>query len=176
MAAERVFYDENSSGVAAETSSRSPPGRVDGRPRRWACSRSSSPRRRETEEQARERILERFEGIGLQIMSRTCGNMMSGDPISGILSDPSKRKVTAQMLGQAYVVAHNLVLLNRDGVEKIANAVLERKELFGDELVDLLDSVGLRLPEIDYADESPGRRRSSPSAPVDADHPQPHRS
>jgi hypothetical protein len=130
---------------------------------------SVTPKEDETEEEARERVLERFEGIGLQIMNRTGGGMMSGDPVSGILSDPAKRKVTAQMLGQAYVVAHNLVVQNRDGVEKIADAVLERKELFGDELVDLLDSVGIRIPEIDYADEnawpppffsvSPGRRR-----------------
>jgi hypothetical protein len=79
---------------------------------------------------------------------------MSGDPISGILSDPSKRKVTAEMLGQAYVVAHSLVTKNKDAVEKIADAVLAKKELFGDELVDLLDSVGIRIPDLDYGDEA----------------------
>ncbi len=176
MAAERVFYDENSSGVGGDVMSVTSQAA-------WMVGSSAmgvqpfpvTPKEGETEDEARERILERFEGIGLQIMSRTGGSMMSGDPISGILSDQSKRKVTAQMLGQAYVVAHNLVLLNRDGVEKIANAVLERKELFGDELVDLLDSVGLRLPEIDYADESSwpppffsvgaGRRRPPTAAP-----------
>ena len=90
-------------------------------------------------------VLERFEGIGLQIMNRTAGNgMMSGDPIAGILSDPSKRKVTAQMLGQAYVVAHNLVTKNRSAVEKIADAVLEIDPLFAvsDEQ---LKSRGLKL-------------------------------
>jgi ATP-dependent Zn protease len=176
MAAERVFYDENSSGVGGDVMSVTSQAA-------WMVGSSAmgtqpfavTPKDGETEDEARERVLERFEGIGLQIMNRTGGGMMSGDPISGILSDPSKRKVTAQMLGQAYVVAHNLVLLNREGVEKIADAVLERKELFGDELVDLLDSVGLRLPEIDYADESSwpppffsisaGRRR--PPAPME---------
>jgi cell division protease FtsH len=176
MAAERVFYDENSSGVGGDVMSVTSQAA-------WMVGSSAmgtqpfavKPRDGETEDEARERVLERFEGIGLQIMNRTGGGMMSGDPVSGILSDPSKRKVTAQMLGQAYVVAHNLVVLNRDGVEKIADAVLERKELFGDELVDLLDSVGLRLPEIDYADESSwpppffsisaGRRRPPTAAP-----------
>ena len=52
---------------------------------------------------------------------------------------------------------------NRDAVEKIADALLERKEIFGDELVDLLDSVGIRIPEIDYGDEASGRRPSSRS-------------
>jgi hypothetical protein len=87
-------------------------------------------------------------------MNRTGGGPMTGDPISGILSDPAKRKVTAQILGQAYVVAHVLVIQNRDAVEKIADAVLEKKELFGDELVDLLDSVGIRIPEVSYDDEA----------------------
>ena len=31
---------------------------------------------------------------------------------------------------------------------------MERKEIFGDELVDLLDSVGIRIPELDYGDEA----------------------
>jgi hypothetical protein len=30
---------------------------------------------------------------------------------------------------------------------------MEKKEIFGDELLDLLDSVGLRIPELDYGDE-----------------------
>ncbi len=31
---------------------------------------------------------------------------------------------------------------------------MEKKEIFGDELLDLLNSVGIRIPEIDYGDES----------------------
>ena len=31
---------------------------------------------------------------------------------------------------------------------------MERKEIFGDELIDLLDSVGIRIPELDYGDEA----------------------
>ncbi len=155
MAAERVFYNENSSGVGGDVMSVTSQAA-------WMVGSSAmgtqpfavTPREDETEEEARQRILDRFEGIGLQIMNRTGGGPMTGDPISGILSDPAKRKVTAQMLGQAYVVAHVLVTTNRDAVEKIADAVLEKKELFGDELVDLLDSVGIRIPEVDYDDEA----------------------
>jgi ATP-dependent Zn protease len=155
MAAERVFYNENSSGVGGDVMSVTSQAA-------WMVGSSAmgvqpfpvTPKDGETQEEARERVLERFEGIGLQIMNRTGGGMMSGDPISGILSDPSKRKVTAQMLGQAYVVAHSLVTKNKDAVEKIADAVLAKKELFGDELVDLLDSVGIRIPEVSYDDEA----------------------
>ena len=31
---------------------------------------------------------------------------------------------------------------------------MERKEIFGDELLDLLNSVGIRIPELDYGDEA----------------------
>jgi ATP-dependent Zn protease len=154
MAAERVFYNENSSGVGGDVQSvTSQAAWMVGSSAMGAQPFPVTPKDGQTENEARDEVLDRFEGIGLQIMNRTGGGMMSGDPISGILSDPAKRKVTAQMLGQAYVVAHNLVVANRDGVEKIADAVLERKELFGDELVDLLDSVGLRIPEIDFSAE-----------------------
>ncbi len=56
-----------------------------------------------------------MESIGLQIMNRMGGGgPMNPDPVSGGLSDPAKRRVGAQILGQAYVVAHNLALLNRE--------------------------------------------------------------
>jgi hypothetical protein len=88
-------------------------------------------------------------------MNRTGGGgMLGGDPVAGALSDPAKRKVAAQILGQAYVVAHVLVVKNHGAVEKIADAVLEKKELFGDELLDLLNSVGIRIPELDFNDEA----------------------
>jgi hypothetical protein len=109
----------------------------------------------ETDEQARSRALERLERIGLQIMNRiSFGGPMNPDPVSGALSDPSKRRVAAQIIGQAYVVAHNLVTTNREAVDRIASVLMEKKEIFGDELMDLLDSSGIRIPELDYGDEA----------------------
>ena len=74
---------------------------------------------------------------------------MQADPISSVLMDPMKRTAVAQLLGQAYVTAYNLVRNNREPVERIADALVERRELHGDEVVGLLDSVGLRKPQID---------------------------
>jgi hypothetical protein len=108
----------------------------------------------ESEEDARKRILKRFEAIGLQIMNRTSGGTpFDGNPIAGVLGDRDKRALAAQILGQAYVHAYNLVLENRDAVEKIADALVERREVFGDELVAILDGVGLRKPELDLSKE-----------------------
>ena len=112
---------------------------------------------------------------------------MNPDPVLGALFDPSKRRVGAQIIGQAYVVAQTSRHSNAEALEKIAEALMARKELFGDELVHLLDSVGIRIPELDYSDdsiwpspffsisrpatgarrESPRRERRSPREPDD---------
>jgi hypothetical protein len=41
---------------------------------------------------------------------------------------------------------------NRDGIERIADALIDRKELHGDEVGVLLDSVRLKRPDIDLTD------------------------
>ena len=85
----------------------------------------------------------------------TCGGgPFDADPIAGVLGDPSKRAVAAQVIGQAYVTAHNLATLNRQAIERIADALEEKREIMGDELLDLLDSQGIRIPDIDYGDEA----------------------
>jgi cell division protease FtsH len=156
MAAERVFYNENSTGVGGDVMSvtAQTAGMV-GAAAMGPQPFVATPKDDETEEDARKRALERLEAIGMQIMNRMGGGgPMAPDPISAALSDPSKRQAGAQIIGQAYVVAHNLASTNREALDKIADVLQARKEIFGDELVDLLDSVGLRIPELDYSDEA----------------------
>ena len=183
MAAERVVYGENSSGVGGDVAgvtarSAMMVGRAAMGPQPFAV----TPRDGETEEEARRRVLDRFEKIGLQIMSRSGGGgPFDADPIAGVLGDPAKRTVAAQVIGQAYVTAHNLAILNRDAIERIADALEDKREIMGDELLDLLDSQGIRIPDIDYGDESawpplefsaaigrggPGTAPASPAAPT----------
>jgi ATP-dependent Zn protease len=97
--------------------------------------------------------MEQFERLGTQIMNRmSMSSPMMGDPISAILADREKRKTAALLLGQAYVTAYNTVDQNHRQVEQIAEELIERKEMHGDEVVDLLDRVGIRKPDIDYLD------------------------
>jgi ATP-dependent Zn protease len=101
-----------------------------------------------------EQIAKKFEQIGLQIMNRAAsGSPMAPDPISSVLSDPTKRAAVARLLGQAFVTAYQLVIQNKDAVEKIADTLIERREMHGDEVVELLDSVGLNEPTIDLLAE-----------------------
>jgi len=43
---------------------------------------------------------------------------------------------------------------NREQVERIADTLVQRKEMHGDEVVDLLNSVGLKRPELDLMDDA----------------------
>jgi len=160
MAAERVFYGENSTGVGGDVQSATARAA-------WmvgACgmapesanangSRNGRPTKRMQEKY--DEIAKRFEGIGLQIMNRTShGGMLNQDPLAGVLNDRDKRSFAAQFLGQAYVTAHGLIEHNREAVEKIADELIERRELFGDELVEILEKAKLKVPEVDLKQEA----------------------
>jgi ATP-dependent Zn protease len=155
MAAERVFYGENSNGVGGDVQSATAQAA-------WMVGASAMgpepfdvvPLDDETEEDARRRVLKRFQEIGIGIMNRTSGGTpFDGNPIAGVLGDRDKRDLAAQILGQAYVHAYNLVRENKAAVEKIADELIARREVFGDELVAILDGVGLRKPELDLSQE-----------------------
>jgi len=108
----------------------------------------------EDPDEVRELIMKRFERIGRTLMNRTRGSAdFHADPIAAILGDPFKQAVAAQILGQAYVTAVNLIGANRAAVEEIATRLAEKRELYGDELVDLLDAQELVQPELDYTKE-----------------------
>jgi ATP-dependent Zn protease len=108
----------------------------------------------ESPEQTRERlVLQRFELIGLRLMNRTRGAAQQGDPIAAVLMDPRKRILAAQFLGQAFVIAYNLMAANKQAVEHIADTLVEKKELYGDDLIRLLDAQNLQKPELDWTKE-----------------------
>src|SRR4249919_835118 len=155
MAAERVFYGENSNGVGGDVASATAQAAyMVGASAMGPQPFEATPADGETAEDARERILRRFEGIGYQIMNRTSGGgPFSENPVASVLGDGNKRPIVAQLLGQAYVAAHNLVLANRESVEHIAEVLQARRELFGDELLSLLQEAKIEIPEVDLADE-----------------------
>jgi ATP-dependent Zn protease len=99
----------------------------------------------ESEEEARERVMKRFQRIGTQIVNRT----NSGSMESAVLHDPSQRQMVEQLLGQAYLAAHHLMDANRHAVGQIADALVAKRELYGDEVVRLLDAQKVTLPEVD---------------------------
>jgi ATP-dependent Zn protease len=157
MAAEREFYGENSNGVGGDVQTAT-----------WVATRmvgmaSMGPEPldlrgrvpRELLEETEKELMERFERIGLQIVNRaSSGSAMQGDPIAAVLSDPAKRRSAAQILGQAYITAACCVRHNREAVARVADALVQKRELYGDEVVALLEAADPEAPAIDVLDET----------------------
>ena len=53
-------------------------------------------------DEEQEKVGKRFEEIGLQLMNRASGDFQH-DAIASVLGDPTKRRLAAQIIGQAYV-------------------------------------------------------------------------
>jgi ATP-dependent Zn protease len=157
MAAEREFYGENTNGVGGDLQSAtsrvaSMVGAAGMGPEPLDL-RGRVPK--ELLEETEQRIMDRFEKIGLQIMNRaSAGSALQGDWIASSLGDPAKRRAAAQILGQAYITALCCVRHNREAVARIAEVLVQKKELYGDEVVDLLRESDLEAPVIDILDES----------------------
>ena len=151
MAAERVFYNQTTSGVGGDiqTVTRLAALMV------GAAGMGPEPLDLDEGLDAKEetRVLKRFEVIGLKLMNRT-GTVQDHDVIASVLSDPDKRRLAAQIVGQAYVTAHNFVTQNRQGVEKIADEVVARREIYGDELLELLEGAKLKPARVDLMEEA----------------------
>jgi ATP-dependent Zn protease len=154
MAAEHVFYGENTGGVSSDVESATALAAF--MVGVYAMGPDPLPATAlPPDEAAHERISKRLEQIGGTIMNRTSGaGPYSDNSLGAVLGDGQKRSAAAQLMGQAYLTAYALMLANRESIEKIADTLVERKEIFGNEVVDLLNSVGLTKPGIDLMDDS----------------------
>ncbi len=155
MAAEHVFYGENSRGVGGDVQSATMRAAY----MVGMCAMGPEPvdlrgRVLDAVREERERaIMQRFEAIGLQIMNRAGASPMSGDALAAVLSDPSKRAAAARILGQCYLTAVCAMRSNREAVAEIAEILVQRRELYGDEVVEVLDAAELQAPAIDVLDD-----------------------
>jgi cell division protease FtsH len=149
MAAEMVFYGETSNGVGGDLQSATwvgsaMVGAAGMGPRPVAV--NGSVFEGVSGERAEKRIEKRFEEIGNRLLNR------STNPFDA-LGDRAKRPLVAQFVGEAFATAYNFVRENKDGVERIAATVIEKQEIYGDELIHLLDEQKLRKPELDWTKE-----------------------
>ncbi|MDQ6804278.1 MAG: AAA family ATPase [Actinomycetota bacterium] len=153
MAAEQVFYGENSQGVSGDVSSATATAAA--MVGVWAMGPDPITIDQSVDLGKDDETTKRLERIGTTIMNRASGSgMFNDDPLAAVLRDPDKRRGAAQIIGQAYVTAYALMATNRDAIEKIATTLAERKELYGDEVTDLLNGAGLQRPDIDLQDHS----------------------
>jgi SpoVK/Ycf46/Vps4 family AAA+-type ATPase len=156
LAAEHVFYGQNTTGVGGDVGSVTAqaahmvgfhamaPAPID------LSGRIDDPEEREEAEQ---RVMERFEKLGNQILQRGGGGLMDSNPYMATLGDREKRRLVAALLGQAFVVAWCTVRHNREGTDYIATRLMSAGELYGDDVTELLEDARLGKPEIDVLDD-----------------------
>jgi ATP-dependent Zn protease len=159
MAAEHVFYGENSRGVGGDVGSATSLAAL--MVGMWGMGPEPidlSHLEFDDDEQRRARedeLAERFERIGNRIMNRASGgNLLQGNPLASVLGDRDKRRSAAMILGQSYLTALCLIRHNREQVAQIAETLVERREMHGDEVVEMLDAARLEAPAIDITDET----------------------
>jgi ATP-dependent Zn protease len=137
IAAERVFYGENSQGVSHDLYSATRiAARMVGL---WGM----GPDTRSDEDGLRAEV------IGQRLLSKAAAMESSTEPneVATILKDRDKTRDVAQMLGSAYVDAWRLMVKNKEAIDQLAHALVEKQELVGKEVDALLDSVKLVAPD-----------------------------
>jgi ATP-dependent Zn protease len=148
IAAEHVFYEQNAGGVYSDLgmSTSTAMTMVD-----FFGMAPSIPKPNghkfddESEDDTIRRIKLRYQDIGNRLLSSAGGQ----DQIQGI-----KRAYAAELMGEAFAIAYNTIKLNKDAIERIADALIEEKEIMGDALLKLLDDQQLKVPEeIDWTSE-----------------------
>lgn len=158
MAAEQIFYGENSVGVGGDLDAATASAAVmvgicgmrDALPDLSRFTRNGA-----SAEAAERRLRRRFQDVGTKLMNRSHSpNPFARRSLGAVLEDEHKREEAAVFLGHAFMRAYWLILHNKDATETVADAVLEKKELYGDEILDLLNSLNITIPDIDPTDES----------------------
>jgi ATP-dependent Zn protease len=151
MAAEHVFYGENTEGVGGDMSSVAhqaaimvghaamPPERI---PLPATMTRSE-------EEAARKKLDDYFLDTGGKLLAVAS----LGDHYANVLRSPDKRMMAARIIGHAYLVAYKFAEQNREAISRVADELVERRELNGDEITELMNSLHLKPAVVDYLEE-----------------------
>jgi ATP-dependent Zn protease len=144
IAAERVFYGENSSGVTMDLIQTT----------RLACAMvgvfgmgpdALDPVMSKRAADMGELLISRAEVAG--------GLLEEGSIEARVLRDRIARRTVAQIMGAGFIDDWRLMFVNKDAIDEAVQALVAQGELVGDEVSGLLDSVGLR--QVEEADPYP---------------------
>jgi ATP-dependent Zn protease len=146
-AAEQIFFGENTDGVSndmerATAIAVAMVSDIAMRPERLELGKEFVTR--SEDERERRKVIKQLCDIGEVLLVQGGAN----------LSSPVKRRYAAELLGSAYLTAWTLIMQNRSGVQKVAETLVERREMHGDEVVDLLDAANLKPATFDYFETS----------------------
>jgi len=154
IAAEQVFYNDTTNGVGGDMQSVTTLACI------MAGASAMGPKRIEfedgqfrtksEEDEARKKVQARLREIG----ERLVASVSVGAGLAPVLNARDKRPIVTELLGYSYYIAYNCMKQNKDGVQRVAEKLIERLEMHGDEVVELLDGANLKIATIDYLEES----------------------
>jgi ATP-dependent Zn protease len=153
IAAERVFYGENSVGVSGDLATSTA----------QACAMVGLVGM--GAENLSPELAKKAVNIGQYLLSSAevgGGGLLDGaiSRTGAVLGNPLARRTAAEIMGAAYIDCWRLMYVNQEAIDQACEALIAQGELVGDEIKGLLDSVGLRFP--DASDPYP---EDFPSAP-----------
>jgi ATP-dependent Zn protease len=151
LAAEHVFYGENTNGVGGDMSS------VAYQAARMVGHSAMGPERvpmpvtmtHSEEAAARKKLDNYFLDTGGKLLAVAS----LPDHYANILRSPDKREMAARIVGQAYLIAYKFAEQNRDAISRVADELVERRELNGDEITELMDLLHMKPAVVDYLEE-----------------------
>jgi ATP-dependent Zn protease len=153
IAAERVFYGENSGGVSMDLQMATSE----------ACAMvgliAMGPD--ELDDRTNNLALELGESM-ISVALVTQGMHPEATHAGAVLRVPQSRRVVAQVLGAAYIDDWRLMYVNRQAIDQAAQALVRDGEMVGDEIGEMIDSLRMRLP--DPSDPYPPPPASLPRA------------
>lgn len=136
IAVERVFYGENTGGVSGDLESATSVAA------QMVGLLGMGPDARNDEDSLRAQMI----GERLISLAPATEALGQGNVIASIVRSRDKAQDVAQVLGSAYVDVWRLMTKNRDAIDQIAKVLVEKQELVGNEVDDLLKSVEIVGP------------------------------
>ena len=101
------------------------------------------------ERQARLRLSRYLQRTGRRIVA-----LASTDEHSlRVLGSRGKGDLADEMVGHLFLIAYTFAVQNREAIRIVADVLVEKRELYGEEISRLMNSVGLVAARVDYLDE-----------------------
>ena len=165
MAAERVFYGENSTGVGGDVQSATAARPGWSAPAAWAPSASTWAASLSSTRTGAQELMERFERIGLQIMNRAGSPGLFGDNPGGRGPRPARTRSAPPPRSSARPTSppmRSWTPTGRPGEDR-RRAGGAQGDLRRRGSGELLDSVSLQRPALDLMDRPPGPKGMTPT-------------
>ena len=151
VAAEHVFYGENTQGVGGDMSG------IAGLAAQMVGHYGMSPERipmrpgmtHSEEAEARKKLDDYMLENGSKLMALAS----LPDHYMNVLRNPQKARLAALIIGHVYLVSYTFAKQNRDAISRVAEVLVEQRELNGDEVTELLNSLHLKPAVVDYLEE-----------------------